>query len=168
METAAYVPLGRASSATRLAPAAATTYASRAMPPVQLTLLDDAAAHSLPAQRRGASFLVAPRELARATGWQLEAEGLCRSGVCVPTRSRPDLVVDGDVDLAVFAALLDRPLAVDVEYATAVLGAPVHERAAAMASLAAPDFTVPDATGRPFTFSSIGRKKKLLVAWASW
>jgi hypothetical protein len=37
-----------------------------------------------------------------------------------------------------------------------------------MTSLRAPDFTLPDLAGQPFTFSSLGRRKKLLVAWASW
>jgi hypothetical protein len=138
------------------------------MATAQLTLLDDAAAHALPGRRSGDTIFVAPDDLAQATGWRLEPAGLCRGGVCVPTRSRPDLLVDGQVDLRVFAALLERPLALEAAHGVAVLGTPAGDRAAAAASLVAPDFTLPDPSGRPFTFSSLGRRKKLLVAWASW
>lgn len=135
---------------------------------VTLTLLDDEAERPMPARPRGDSFLLATGDLAAATGWHLEPQGLCRGAVCVPTRSRPELVVEDRVDLRTFADLVGRPLALDVEHAVAVLGTAAGERGAAMASLRAPDFTLPDTAGRPFTFSSLGRRKKLLVAWASW
>jgi len=32
----------------------------------------------------------------------------------------------------------------------------------------APDFTLPQLDGGTFTFSSLGRRKKLLLAWSSW
>jgi hypothetical protein len=32
----------------------------------------------------------------------------------------------------------------------------------------APDFTLRTIDGGSFTFSSVGRKKKVLAAWASW
>lgn len=149
-----------------------TAFAGRAyatdMDEVTLTLLDDETARSVPARRRGDSLLLTAPDLVAATGWRLEPQGLCHGAVCVPTRSRPELVVDGDVDLRVFADLVGRPLALDVEHAVAVLGTAAGERGSAMASLRAPDFTLPDMAGRPFTFSSLGRRKKLLVAWASW
>ena len=138
------------------------------MDEIILTLLDDESERSVPASPRGDSFLLAPADLAAATGWHLEPQGLCRGAVCVPTRSRPELVVEDRVDLRTFADLVGRPLALDVEHAVAVLGTGAGERGAAMTSLRAPDFTLPDLAGQPFTFSSLGRRKKLLVAWASW
>ena len=138
------------------------------MDEITLTLFDDETERPVRARRRGDSFLLAPADLTAATGWHLEAQGLCRGAVCVPTRSRPELVVDDRVDLRTFADLVGRPLALDVEHAAAVLGTAAGERGAAMASLRAPDFTLPDMAGQPFTFSSLGRRKKLLVAWASW
>jgi hypothetical protein len=137
------------------------------MDAVTLTLLDEAE-RRLPARRRGDTFLIAPTELAAATGWELKPEGLCRGPVCVPTRARADLLVDGAVDLSVFAALLGRPLALEPEHAVAALGTAAADRGATMERLEAPDFTLPDLEGRPFTFSSLGKRKKLLVAWASW
>ena len=37
-----------------------------------------------------------------------------------------------------------------------------------MESLEAPDFELPDLEGEPFRFSSLGKRKKLVVTWASW
>lgn len=135
---------------------------------MHLTLIDDDTERTLPVVRRGDSALIAPPELRAATGWALEARGLCRGAVCVPTRAHPDLVVDGAVDLRVLAACLGRPLALELEHGLALLGTAAAERGAAMASLQAPDFTLPDLEGRPFTFSALGGQKKLLLAWASW
>ena len=133
-----------------------------------LTLLDDATERSVEARRIDDAIRLTPDALEAATGWHLEPRGLCRGDVCVPTRTRPDLVVDGAVDLRAFADLVGRPLALDAEHAVAALGTGASDRGAAMASLHAPDFTLPDVDGRPFTFSTLGRRKKLLVAWASW
>lgn len=111
---------------------------------------------------------VAVDDLAAATGWQLKPDGLCRGEVCVPVRDRSTLVVDGRVLLESLGAALHRPVVVDVAAGVAalggdpvVVGTELHERHAA-------DFTLPQLDGTSFTFSSLGRKKKLLVAWASW
>ena len=61
-----------------------------------------------------------------------------------------------------------RPVAVDREERAAYLGVSAAERAAALASLQAPDFTLPDLSGRPHSLSAERGKKVLLVAYASW
>lgn len=61
-----------------------------------------------------------------------------------------------------------RPVVVDREERAAYLGVPAAERAAALASLQAPDFTLPDLSGRPHSLSAQRGKKVLLVAYASW
>ena len=61
-----------------------------------------------------------------------------------------------------------RPVAVDREERAAYLGVPAAQRAAALASLQAPDFTLPDLSGRPHSLSAQRGKKVLLVAYASW
>ncbi len=61
-----------------------------------------------------------------------------------------------------------RPVAVDREERAAYLGIPAAQRAAALASLQAPDFTLPDLSGRPHSLSAQRGKKVLLVAYASW
>jgi len=103
-----------------------------------------------------------------ATGWVLKPEGLCRGSVCVPVRDRDALVVDGAVDVAVLAEVLRRPAVVDADERIIAIGIPAAERAEAMESLDAPDFELPDIEGETFQFSSIGKRKKLVVTWASW
>ncbi len=125
-------------------------------------------AHPISARRDADRLLVAPESLAAATGWVLKPEGLCRDDVCVPVRDRSALVADGAIDLAAFGAVLHRAVVVDAAEGVAAIGAPPAERAATTAAPDASDFELPDLAGRPFRFSSIGRKKKLLLAWASW
>lgn len=61
-----------------------------------------------------------------------------------------------------------RPVAVDPEEGAAYLGVPARARAAALASLEAPDFMLPDLDGRLHSLSEHRGKKVLLVAYASW
>jgi hypothetical protein len=87
-------------------------------------------------------------------------------------------VIDGgraaEVDEIDGAALVKRaeasgrPVAVDLDERAAYLGVSAAERAKALASLEAPDFTLPDLDGRPHSLSEYRGKKVLLVAYASW
>ena len=49
-----------------------------------------------------------------------------------------------------------------------VLGEAAGERAAALRSLEAPDFTLPDPSGRMHALSEQRGRKVLLASWASW
>jgi hypothetical protein len=108
-------------------------------------------------------------DVARATGWELKPEGLCRGEVCVPVRDRGALVVDDVIDLRAFAELLRRPLVVDDDVDLAVLGASAVDRAAEREGLRVPaDLALQDLDGAVHRWAELGRKKKLLFAWASW
>jgi hypothetical protein len=131
-------------------------------------LIEGGSFHALEATLAGGRVRVAPAALARATGWVLKPEGLCRGDVCVPVRNRGALVDADGVDLAAFAGALGRPLALDLEERTAALGAAAAERGAALASLEAPEFSLPDLAGRRHTLSEQRGKKALLIAYASW
>jgi len=61
-----------------------------------------------------------------------------------------------------------RPVAVDRGAGAAYLGVAAAERARQLASLEAPDFTLPDLDGRLHTLSSLRGRKVFLVAYASW
>ncbi|HBZ72119.1 MAG TPA: hypothetical protein DEP35_21275 [Deltaproteobacteria bacterium] len=56
----------------------------------------------------------------------------------------------------------------DTEERVAVLGASPTERAERLASLQAPDFTLPDLAGKLHSLSEQRGKKVLLIAYASW
>jgi len=136
-----------------------------------LILIDaaaDGAAREIPATISGESIRIASGDLQATLGWQLKPEGLCRGEICVPVRDRSGLESDGGIDLAAFAAALGRPLAADPAESAAALGAAPDDRAAALASLEAPDFTLPDLAGELHTLSDHRGKKVLLIAYASW
>jgi cytochrome c-type biogenesis protein len=61
-----------------------------------------------------------------------------------------------------------RPVAIDREERAAYLGVSAADRARALSSLEAPDFTLPDLDGRTHSLSDHRGKKVLLVAYASW
>ncbi len=136
--------------------------------PTSFELIDEGVLRSLAATIADGRVFIPAAELARATGWALKPEGLCRDEACVPVRDRAALTGAGGVDLAGFAAALGRPLALDVAEGTAALGTAAAERSAALASLEAPDFSLPDLTGRLHSLSEHRGKKALLIAYASW
>lgn len=100
--------------------------------------------------------------LARATGWRVRPEGLCREDRCVPFASSDATTVD----LAAVADALRMPLVHDERHGLWALGAEAGGRA--LSSATAPDLELPDAKGSPFRLLSLRGQKVLLVAWASW
>jgi hypothetical protein len=131
------------------------------------TLIDDGAVHQVDASVSSGGVVLSDSALA-AMGWELHPEGLCREGLCVPVPADVQLEVSGGVDLASLARVLDRPLALDLGENAAYLGVSARERERALASLVAPDFALPDLSGRVHRLSAHRGKKVLLVAYASW
>ncbi len=138
------------------------------MPEPTFTIIDGHQEHAVAASLRGDSVRIAPGELASELGWTLRPEGLCRGDLCIPVMDRDALVDRDGVDLAAFAELLGRPLALDLGERAAALGTSCAERRRDLASLEAPDFTLPDLEGRPHSLSEQRGKKVLLIAYASW
>ena len=106
--------------------------------------------------------------LEQATGWSLKPEGLCRDQVCVPVRNVEALIKNDQVDLAEFARLVSQNIVIDVQRKVVVFGEQAQIRGTEMATLEAPDFTLPDIHGRQVSFSDYNRRKRLLLAWSSW
>lgn len=105
-----------------------------------------------------------------ALGWSLKPEGLCRDGLCVPVpRGREAAFVrDGLVNVAAFWRLTERPFARSAAGDLWAFGENARERAEALLSLEAPDFTLPDLFGKPHALSDYRGRKIYLVTWASW
>ena len=100
--------------------------------------------------------------LEQETGWAIRAQGACRGTICVPIPARgPALTVD---DLA---GHLGMGVVHDERHGIWAVG-PSTLSGRALESAGAPDFTLPDVTGRPFRFSSLRGQKVVLIAWASW
>ena len=132
------------------------------------TLIDGSDAQGVEASVEGGHVTLSPKAMEAALGWQLKPEGLCRGPVCIPVRDRSALERDGGIDLEALADALGRPLALDTDERAAALGTPAADRAQSMASLEAPDFTLPDLEGKPHSLSEQRGKKVLLIAYASW
>jgi hypothetical protein len=111
-----------------------------------------------------------PPELEAATGWSWRPEGLCRGSICVPIPSRREgeLLRGGQVDVAALWRHLGQPFVHSANGTVWVLGTAAADRQAALRSLEAPDFSLPDRAGRRHSLSEHRGKKVLLVSWASW
>jgi hypothetical protein len=114
-------------------------------------------------------------DLERAAGWLLKPEGACLGDVCVPLpteRRRRFLRGEGTSDerfnLAELARLLDMPALHDAPTGTWCFVEGPAARAQSMASLEAPDFTLPDLAGQPHSLNDYRGQKIFMVAWASW
>ena len=103
------------------------------------------------------------------TGWDLRPEGLCSGEACVPVRDRQRLEpLDGVIDLAEAAGLLDRPVVVDAAGGVVAVGASRGERRRALVDREAPGFTLPDLDGTPRTLTELQGRTTVLVAFSSW
>jgi len=132
------------------------------------TLIDQGRASEVQASVEGGRVRLSADALRAALGWELHDGTLCNDAMCVPLPAGSRLGEGGVFDLGEVAATLDRPLALDADEGAAYLGVSAGERAQALSSLIAPDFTLPDLAGRPHTLSSYRGKKILMVVWASW
>ncbi len=108
--------------------------------------------------------------LPELTGWQLKPEGACLGELCVPLpRGREDeFQRDGWFNIGALAEYLSQPVAHDAETGTWSIGEAAQDRAAALESLEAPDFTLRDFRGVEHQLQDYRGKKIFLVSWASW
>jgi hypothetical protein len=136
-----------------------------------VTLLTESGEHEVAdAEPSTTALWCSAREAEQATGWVAKPEGLCRGPVCVPLPAgrEGELVDSGRIDLAALWRHLGQPVVHSERGHVWVLGRSARERTAALASLEAPDFALPDPTGRVHRLSDYRGKKVLLVTWASW
>jgi hypothetical protein len=132
------------------------------------TLIEAGAAVELRADVSDGRVRVTPTTLRETLGWELKPQGLCRGSVCVPITRPAALADDVGIDLRALADALGRPLALDVDERVGALGTAVADRAAQLDSLEAPDFELPDLSGKLHRLSDHRGKKVLLVVYASW
>jgi hypothetical protein len=116
----------------------------------------------------GDSIRLDPKALQEAVGWELKTEGLCRGSVCMPTARHAGLVDARGVDLEMLAGILQQPLVIDRDEAVAALAEAPLDHTGRVETLQAPDFALPDLTGKIHRLSDYKGKKILLHAWSSW
>ena len=138
------------------------------MPEMDFTLIDGERTVETTARVENDAVVLSPEALRTATGFSVEPRGLCRGSLCVPFGAQAGRIGAEGVDLAAFAELTERSVAIDAHEAVAALGDSATHRASQLASLEAPDFSLPDLTGKLHALSDHRGRKVLLVAWASW
>ena len=118
----------------------------------------------------GTALWLSPDVVEQATGWQMKAEGLCRGEIClpVPAARSDEFLRDDKINIAEFWRLMGRPVISDDGGDAWMLGQGAVARSAALESLEAPDFTLPDLDGVPHKLSGERGKKVFLATWASW
>jgi hypothetical protein len=104
-------------------------------------------------------------ELERRTGWTLKPEGACKGDVCVPLPGSGH--AGTTIDARVLSEGLGMPLVHDEAAGLWALG-PETVAGKALTTATAPELTLPDLDGNPFSLTSLRGRRVLLVAWASW
>ncbi len=127
------------------------------------TVLTETGTFAVPS---GAGLLLAPGDAKRVTGWALKPEGMCRDDLCVKLTGA--MQHGGHIDVAAFWRQLGNPVANDRAGETWVLGTAPEARNAALEGLQAPDFELPDLTGKLHRLSDYRGQKVFLTTWASW
>ena len=134
---------------------------------------EDVATQIAPALVSANELWITTADLKSATRFELKPQGVCRDELCFPVpKARSAEFTRRDHDLALFnllafAQLVKQPVAHDDALATWYFGLRADQRDS-LASLKAPDFTLPDMAGKLHSLSDFRGKKVLLVTWASW
>ena len=118
---------------------------------------------------------ITKHDLARATRFEVKPQGVCRDELCFPLpKDRKQEFLEkkpgggGELfNLTAFASLVHQPVAHDNPTSTWYFGLRTDQQQG-LASLRAPDFTLPDADGKMHSLSDFRGKKVFLVTWASW
>ncbi len=135
------------------------------------TILTDAGEFEVPqAEVSDNALWLSAREAEEATGWVAKPEGLCKGELCVPLPPglEREFVRGQRVNVAALWRHLGQPALRSDRGHVWVLAPSARDRSEALRSLQAPDFTLPDASGRPHSLSDYRGKKIFLVTWASW
>jgi len=102
-------------------------------------------------------------EFESATGWALKPEGACKNDICIPVPNANAQTVN----IPALATAMNLPLVEEPEAKLWALG-PDSIGGRALSSAKAPDLTLPDRDGKPFSLSSLLGKKVLIYAWAPY
>jgi len=108
-----------------------------------------------------------------ATGWAWKPEGLCHGDTCVPLPRTPKdggepIVRGGRLDISAAWRHSGQPVVHDAASRAWVLGTGSARRGAALATLQAPDFSLPDLQGAEHRLSAYRGRKVFVATWASW
>ena len=139
-----------------------------------VVIYDGVATEVLAAPEPSKDLWVTTKDLARATRFLIKPQGICRDELCfpLPKARRADFIArKGPVtwfNLSEFARLIKQPFAADEKNGVWYFGPRAAEQNGFLASLEAPNFTLPDMNGKLHSLADFRGKKVLLITWASW
>lgn len=151
-----------------------TMVASATAKQVHATVVyDEVVTEINPAWEESDQLWITTPDLTRATRFAVKPQGVCRDELCFPlpkARQREFLRKDSGKELfslTRFAQLVHQPVAHDAALSMWYFGLRSDQQQR-LASLRAPDFTLPDMAGKMHSLSDFRGKKVFLVTWASW
>ena len=158
-----------------LAAIATTVVTARAADQDARVVIYDGVATAVSAAPAASSDLwITTGDLSRATRFVIKPQGVCRDELCfpLPKNRKAEFVSKKGAttwfNLSAFAKLIKQPVVVDQKNEVWYFGARDAEQNGYLASLEAPNFTLPDLNGKLHSLTDFRGKKVLLVTWASW
>ena len=140
----------------------------------RVVIYDGIATEVAVASNLSTDLWITTSDLTRATRFVIKPQGVCRDELCFPLpRSRKAEFVSKKgatiwFNLSEFAKLIKQPIVVDQKNGIWYFGSRAAEQNGYLASLEAPNFTLPDLNGKLHSLTDYRGKKVLLVTWASW
>lgn len=111
---------------------------------------------------------------AEVTGFDIKPSGACRGELCFPLRRQgaDAVIVDRQgrsyLALTKWAEQLEQVVVHDDQQQVWSFGEIPQAVQAGLLSGAAPDFTLPDRSGKPVRLADFRGKKVMILSWASW
>jgi hypothetical protein len=140
----------------------------------RVVIYDGVATEVSPMLESSNDLWISTTDLTRATRFVIKPQGVCRDELCfpLPKNRKADFVLKKGAtswfNLSEFARLINQPVVTDQKNGVWYFGARAAAENGTLASLAAPNFTLPDLNGKLHSLSDFRGKKVLLVTWASW
>ena len=150
-----------------------TSVSARAKETRATIVYDERASEIITANEDAGQLWITTADLKRATGFELKPQGVCREELCFPVpKPREQEFVRKSAgktwfNVVAFAKLVHQPITHDEGLSMWYFGLRSDQRQV-LSSLKAPDFSLPDMSGKTHSLSDSLGKKVLLITWASW
>jgi hypothetical protein len=147
---------------------------SRAADKERVVVYDGVVTTVLANEEPSQDLWVTMKDLTRATRFVVKPQGICRAELCfpIPKGKKAEFVAKKSsaewFNLSAFARLVKQAVAHDEKNGVWYFGKRDDERGTYLASLEAPNFTLPDMSGHTHSLSDYRGKKVMIITWASW